>query len=404
MQSTIHPRATPTQKQKHIERFDLTSDSARGAEPANKRQRVDNGLGFPYRLGSQETITGTYERNNFGAPINGPRSAASSVNPEGRPGDILTGLQTGKEFRIVEKMMRSNSGRRRQSQHDSRGTSRENSHQISDDDCDPILDDGPGVSQQPKQQPGLYMGTAGLRPPRTKEQKAASAKSMNRVILPDVSPYFQQQEGQSFTGAQRPMVGGGNAASTPRMKDRMQNGIGNKRHSDDFEDIDDDESAKKPRRGSQAGQMHSGSLSQTGDIPSSFPTKSPSMFKMASETARERAQETFQVDMVKTAYDCYMTRKEEGPASFSWRQDNRALLLSRNEHELNPTLAIGMNKIQKITCSNSPQYDGLFFIRQLDPYPKLMLVRLSAVEEAEEFLKYLQKISPGLKAPLRYPR
>lgn len=410
-QNSIHPRVMPkANTTSNIQLFDLTSSEARGSvEPAAKRRRTDL-LDFPYTSHghpSNEPGTGTYERHNVGQVRIGSRSAASSVNPEPHRGDLLVGFQMGpSEFRNLNNMLHGsgNIGGRRYKQHDqSRGSSRQHTLEIPDDDSDPIMDDGPGVSQQPKQQPGSYTGTANTKPARTRELIAAANKPKKRPIIPDASPYFRQQEAQSLSGSQRPMIGGGNAASTPRIKDRMQDNGSHKRNSDAVEDISDDDAlAKRPKRGSRTGQVQSNSLSQAGNIPSSF--GSQPMFKKSSEVARERAEETYLVSEVKTSQDCFMATKEDGPACFSWRQEKQALHLCRDGHDLHPTLAIGMNKIQKITCSFLPQYDGLFLIRQLEPYPKLMLVRLNALKEAEEFLMYLQKISPGLKDPLRYTR
>lgn len=402
MQNTIHlPRETP---KKH---FDLTGATA-FAEPPPKRQKPNEpDWGFPHRRASDDPAIGAYDKQGAGQLRNGLRSAASSANPESRRGDLLGSFEMGpSEFRKVDSMLHpsGNTGAKRyKPEEQSRGSSRQHTLEIPDDDSDPIMDDGPGVSQQPKQQPGAYTGTANRKPARTREQIAAANKSKKRTTMPEASPYFSQQERLSSGGSQTPMVGGGNAASTPRMKDHMQDNGSSKRNSDAVEDIsDDDELAKRPKRGSRTGQVQSRSLSQAGNIPSSF--SSQPMFKKTSEVARERAEETYLVSQVKTSQDCFMATKEDGPACFSWRQEKQALHLSRDGHDMHPTLAIGMNKIQKITCSFRPQYDGLFLIRQLEPYPKLMLVRLNALKEAGEFLMYLQKISPGLKDPLRYTR
>lgn len=400
-QTSIHPRANPPNI-KHFDRFDLTSSQAlESTEPPLKKQRIDPDLGFPHRCPSNETVSGTHDSYGNGLPRNGSRSAASSVNPEQRLGNALDGFQMVSEFKKVDDMLHgSGKGRRYQPQKDSRGTSRQNTQEISDDD-DPIVDDGPGFTEQKKPQSGGFTGNAALKPARTKEQIKAAQRSQRR--LPEISPHFAQPERPATSGSQRAMIGGGNSASKPRMQDRMQTGVSSKRNSAETEAIsdDDDDAVKRQRRGSHSkdhtGQVNSGSLSQAGDIKSSFPTRPNPMFKKTSETEAERIQASFPVRQVKSREESY-SHLSGKPACYKWSSTRHILNIWDQGKELYPTLVIDAGKIVRLACLPDEEADGRFFIQQKHPpMTPLMLVNLYDPRQSDEFLRFLKGLAHGVK-------
>lgn len=387
---SIHQKTTQQKKP-----FDLTSPDAFD-EPAAKRHKT-NDLGFP----------ATYGGYNNGSQRNGALSTTSSVNgPHERPDSFNMG---GSEFRNLDKMLHGNQ-RRKGPQHTSRQSSRQNTIDVDDD----IEDDGPSILPQVKPQSTGYQGNARPHLARTQEQKSAAAaeaavKRAQRRTSTEASPYFGTSEEPSATGARRGsmMVGGGNVPSTPKLQNLMHTQESSKRRSHEIETISDDEDKfKKPRRENQGrsnmAQPRSASLTKDGDIP---PTFTPGeMFQKASQTMQELAQANFPVHMVKSTFDSYQKEKNETNACLRWSPEGKALILCREGQNFQPDLAIGMDKIAKITCSITPQEDGLFLLRQKEPYSPVMLIRLTEEGSGPEFLSCLQKLSSGADVLQRYRR